>query len=97
MTEPRLLCSGIRLAAHLCHTIQQGARASIKPKMGGDILEPVKPPLGFPKGRLTTLRISLQAEACLFCLECLDPSSGRNIPAIWHGAGAYPGVFIPET
>ena len=30
-------------------------------------------------------------------LQCLDPTSGRKIPAIWHGAGAYHGVFIPET
>ena len=27
----------------------------------------------------------------------LDPGSGRKTPAMWHGAGAYPGVFIPET
>ena len=27
----------------------------------------------------------------------LDPGSGRKIPAIWHGAGANPGVFILET
>ena len=33
----------------------------------------------------------------LFSLECLDPGSGRKIPAIWHGTGAYTGVFIPET
>ena len=25
------------------------------------------------------------------------PSSGRHILAIWHGAGANPGAFIPET
>jgi hypothetical protein len=29
-------------------------------------------------------------------LICLDPGSGRKIPAIWHGASANPGVFILE-
>ena len=33
----------------------------------------------------------------LFSLKCLHPGSGRKIPAIWHGAGVNPGVFIPET
>ena len=28
---------------------------------------------------------------------CLDPGSGPKIPAIWHGAGAFHGGFIPET
>ena len=46
-------------------------------------------------GMVTTLRIRLQAEPCPFILKYLDPGSGRNIPTIWHGAGAYPGVFIP--
>ena len=45
----------------------------------------------------TTLRIQLQAESYLLSLKRLDPGSGRKIPAIWHGAGAYPSVFIPET
>ena len=30
-------------------------------------------------------------------LKCLDPGRGQKIPAILHGAGAYHGVFIPET
>ena len=30
-------------------------------------------------------------------LKRLDPGSGRNFPAIWHGAGAYHGACIPET
>ena len=29
--------------------------------------------------------------------KCLDPGSGQQIPAIWIGAGAYHGIFIPET
>ena len=34
----------------------------------------------------------------LFSLKRLDPDdSGRKIPAIWHWAGANPGVFTPET
>ena len=33
----------------------------------------------------------------LVSLKCLDPGSGRKIPAIWHGAGANLSVFIPET
>ena len=33
----------------------------------------------------------------LVSLKCLGPGSGRKIPAIWHGAGANPGVFVPET
>ena len=41
-----------------------------------------------------SIRIRLQTDSCFACLE---PGSGRIIPAIWHGAGAYPGVFIPET
>ena len=40
---------------------------------------------------------SLQAELRLFCFKCLDPGSGWKIPVIWHGAGTYPGGFIPET
>ena len=27
----------------------------------------------------------------------LDPDSGRKMPSVWHGAGAWHGVFIPET
>ena len=46
----------------------------------------------------TALRIRLQAESCPFLsLKSLDPGSGQKIPAPWHGAGAYPGGFIPET
>ena len=44
----------------------------------------------------TTLNISLQADRSLLCVKWLDPGSGRQILAIWHGAGANPGVFIPE-
>ena len=29
-----------------------------------------------------TLRVKLQAASCLLSLGCLDPGSGRNIPAI---------------
>ena len=48
--------------------------------------------------RQAMLRIILQAELCLLKLETpRDPGSGQKIPAIWHGTGAYPGVFIPET
>ena len=44
------------------------------------------------------LRIQLQAESqTLLSLKYLDPGSGRNKSAIWHGAGADHGVFIPET
>ena len=50
-----------------------------------------------PPPSLSTLRTSLQAGAALFCLACLDPGSDRKIPAVWNGAGANPGVFIPET
>ena len=32
-----------------------------------------------------------------FYFERLDPGSGRKIPAMWHGAGAYSGVVILET
>ena len=42
-------------------------------------------------------RMCLQAESCRVLLKCLHPGSGRKIPAIWQGAGAYPGVFIPKT
>ena len=44
-----------------------------------------------------TLRTSCRQNRAFFFLEFLDPGSGRNIPAKWHGAGAYPGIFIPET
>ena len=37
------------------------------------------------------------AEACPLRLKCLDPGSGRKVPATWHGAGACHGVCIPET
>ena len=33
----------------------------------------------------------------LLSVKCLDPGSGWKIPAIWHGAGACLGVFMPET
>ena len=46
---------------------------------------------------IATLRISLQAESCLFKLEMPRSWCGRIIPAIWHGTGANPGVFIPKT
>ena len=29
-------------------------------------------------------------------MVCLDPGSGRNIPAIWPGAGAYPRILKTE-
>ena len=57
-------------------------------EMGGVLRPPLQP---------STLIIRLQAESCHFLRGCLDPGSGRKIPAVWHGAGAYHGVFIPET
>ena len=42
---------------------------------------------------VATLRLRLQEESCLLSFKCLDPGSGRKIPAIWHGADAYPGVL----
>ena len=42
---------------------------------------------------LSKLIIRLQVESCLFLLQV--PRSGK-IPAMWHGAGAYPGVFYPR-
>ena len=35
--------------------------------------------------------------ACPFKLEMPDSGAGVNMPAIWHGAGVYPGVLRPET
>ena len=48
------------------------------------------------------LRLTRKEKYCrqnhvLISLECLDPGSGRTIPARWHGVGAYPRVFIRET
>ena len=45
---------------------------------------------------VATLIMRLQAESCHFLLQMLFGSS-QKLPAIWHGAGAYPGVLIPET
>ena len=45
----------------------------------------------------THRNIHAKNKITLFCVKCLNPGSGRKIPAIWHGAGANPGVFIPET
>ena len=42
---------------------------------------------------LATLRIRLEAKSW----HIIDSGIGRKIPAIWHGADAYPGGFIPET
>ena len=42
---------------------------------------------------LTTLISEQRHKMSLFSLKCLDPGSGRKIPAIWHGAGANPGVY----
>ena len=41
----------------------------------------------------------MQAESnlYLFRLKVQDPGSGRKTPTMWHGTGAYHGVFIPET
>ena len=33
----------------------------------------------------------------LLSLDCLDPGSGRRIPAIWYSAGAYPVFFYPRN
>ena len=41
---------------------------------------------GFHKARRASLK-----------LKCLDPCSGRKILAIWHGTGAYHGVFNPRN
>ena len=50
------------------------------------------------EGRIMARRVLLRAcRAPHFSVRYLDPGSGRNIPAIWHGFGAYSGVFIPET
>ena len=32
----------------------------------------------------------------MLSLNCIQLGSGRKITAIWHGAGAHPGVFILE-
>ena len=47
-----------------------------------------------PKSIMATLRLILQAESYFVSSKCLDPGSGREIPAILHGAGAYPSVFL---
>ena len=43
-----------------------------------------------------TLRITLRAEACLFKLEMPRSWKWPEDP-IGHGAGAYHGVFVPDT
>ena len=48
-------------------------------------------------GFVTTLRIRSQAESYRLKLEYADHGSGRKIPAIWHVASAYPGVFYPRN
>ena len=46
---------------------------------------------------LTTLITKLWQKHAMFSWKCLDPGRGREITAIWHGAGAHHGVFIPEN
>ena len=50
-----------------------------------------------PYGTTHANLISPDKKCPLFSLKCLDPGSGRKIPATWHCTGANPGVFIPET
>ena len=61
----------------------------------------MRPPGGHgDRAPTATLRKILQdcrQNHALLSLKFLYPGGGRKIPAIWHGAGAYPGVFIPET
>ena len=40
-----------------------------------------------------TLRINCRQNLALLSSECRDPGSCWEIPAIWHGAGAYHGVL----
>ena len=48
---------------------------------------------------VATLTITLysSAESCRFKLESSRSWFGLKILVIWHGTGAYHGVFIPET
>ena len=50
-----------------------------------------------PKPLTRTISEPRRKVTPLKSLKCLAPGSGRKIPAIWHGAGAYHGVSIPET
>ena len=46
---------------------------------------------------LPTLRMQLQPVFHCSSLNALDPGSGRQIPAIWHGTGVWHGHFTPES
>ena len=39
----------------------------------------------------------LRQKHALCCLKCVDPGSGQKIPAICHGAGAYPINLVLKT
>ena len=44
-------------------------------------------------GEVSTLISAPRHKITPFYLKCLDPGSGRKIPAIWHDAGANLGVY----
>ena len=46
---------------------------------------------------LTTLRMQLQTVFHCSSLSTLDPGSGREIAAIWHGIGVWHGYFTLES
>ena len=48
-------------------------------------------------GPRATLRLQLQPAFRCSSLSTLDPSSGREIPAICHGTGVWHGNFTPES
>ena len=49
-----------------------------------------------PQEKEATLRRSVQADSAFSSLKCLDPVSGRQIPAIWHGACVTPEVLFQK-
>ena len=49
-----------------------------------------------PPASSTLIIVCRQNYAFLLCFKCQILVVVKKLPAIWHGAGAYPGVFIPE-
>ena len=85
--EPRLSFKTIPAEYSPCPDSQWG-----KSLQGSRI---VVPALGLPLGPdHAHLRTTTQNDQTLFSLKCLDPGSGRKLPAIWHGDMENPGVTL---
>ena len=84
------MCSG----ALTLHALVNLLHAALEEALGACVVRPARHNAHHAENNN---KIADTQNNAVLSFKCLDPGSGRKILAMWHGAGAYPGVLIQKS